>query len=247
MKGPAIEIYGDSGTGKTTMAIILAAYYTKKGMEVVFIDTERNIPSPPAGIFARYEYIPDAKQVMEFIKNFEFAKKRILIIDSIGAPILGHFSSMTLKERGEILLSMYSAIYNAVIKINKNGGLLIVTNQPTSELANPLPPDMRKPFGDKSKFFFKEILSSTKIYPRAATIRGQVRDEVYKKLLKIWAVTSNHATVFEFKAYRSRIYPDGTVIYYVTRKDDDMWLLSSDLNIKHHLKVNWSQEKELLL
>lgn len=146
-----IEIFGDSGSGKTTFAREVVARY--KDRKALYIDTERNILSNLDN--CEYQYIPDFKQLFDYIMNLKDGYK-LIVVDSLGLPILGEFASLSLQERGDVLLKAQAISYALKKYSYKNNALIIVTNQPESEFAKEKGHILR-PFGDKSIYFFKEV------------------------------------------------------------------------------------------
>jgi len=112
-----IQIFGESGTGKTTFALKVAQSFVKNKKKVLFLDTERNLIEVPKDI--DYKWFPSFTSVHEFIcgkdgkgglgKGKE--KYDLIIMDSMGLPILGEFASLGMKDRGEILLKSQEISY----------------------------------------------------------------------------------------------------------------------------------------
>lgn len=148
-----IELFGESGTCKTTfcMEVIKDALTDKK--KVLFIDTEKNIVSQPDGI--NLQYFPSFNDVYKYISALPKGYD-LVILDSLGLPILGEFARLGTKERGDILLKAEAIAYYLKKYSYDNKALVLVTNQPTSAF-NKGKDAILTPFGDKSIYFFKEV------------------------------------------------------------------------------------------
>lgn len=180
-----IEIFGESGTGKTTIAKILCEKFA--GANIKYIDTERNIISEPEGV--DYTYIPDFGEIYKAIQTLKDGYK-LVILDSIGLPVLGEFATMDLREKGNSLLKAQSICYLLKKYSYKNKALVVVTNQPESEF-NKSREHVLRPFGDKSIYFFKEVWKTDKLS------------------------SSPQATACVCRAFRSRMYGLGTELFRV--------------------------------
>lgn len=151
-----IEVFGESGTCKTTFALEAARDAIKKGVKVLFIDTEKNIVNKPDGVDLVYfpSFIEAYKYILTIPRGYG-----LVILDSMGLPILGEFANMDMKSRGEVLLKAQSVSYALKKYSNENKAVVIVTNQPVSEF-NKGKDAVLTPFGDKSIYFYKEVWSS---------------------------------------------------------------------------------------
>ena len=106
-----------------------------KGDKLLYIDTERNL-SEKDRLLLKDNYIVclDIVALKDLIYNLD-DNIDIVILDSIGMPVLITFAEMSTKERGEALLMM-SAIFGRLKKwCFKTGGFAIVTNQTKSEMS----------------------------------------------------------------------------------------------------------------
>ncbi len=148
-----LEIFGKSGTGKTTFTMEVAKSYVAKGKKVLYIDTEKNFLKKPENI--DYEYFSKFEDAYRFIVNLN-KKYDLVILDSMGLPILGAFASLNLKERGEILLKSQAISYKFKTYCQANNATVIVLNQPVSDFGKSAY-EVRDPFGDKSIYFYKEV------------------------------------------------------------------------------------------
>lgn len=145
-----LEVFGESGTGKTSFCLEILKNHTGKA---VYIDTERNLLKAPEN--CTYHYVPDFREVYKLISTLPDGYS-LVILDSLGLPILGQFATMGVKERGDVLLQAQSVSYLLKKYSFKNKALVIVTNQPESEF-NKEKGHILRPFGDKSIYFFKEV------------------------------------------------------------------------------------------
>lgn len=189
-----LQIFGHTGTGKTSIAMKAAFEARERKKSVVYIDTEHNItPKQASGIKKLgivYEYIPKFDNLYTFIKKLP--KYDVVIVDSLGLPVLALFADANMKEKGIALQKMIAA--SAFLKnyANENHSLVIVLNQPESDM-NKDPNTERKPFGDKSSYCYKEIISSK------FTKGGRTEDK----------------TTIVVKAFRSRSCGMGTKLFTV--------------------------------
>jgi len=152
-----IEIFGDTGTGKSQFCLAIAKQAEREGKRVLFIDTERNISKRQASQLKNYIFQPQLEKIPEILnKNDRFD---LIVIDSIGLPVLGRFASLSTRQRGDAFLKMIALLYQLKQKCYKDNSIAIVTNQPESEFMKSENYELR-PFGDKSQFMVKEILKT---------------------------------------------------------------------------------------
>jgi RecA/RadA recombinase len=156
-----LQIFGHTGTGKTSIAMKAAFEGRERKKSVIYLDTEHNITKNQVKDIKKlgivYEYIPKFDNLYTFIKKL--SKYDIVIVDSLGLPVLAMFADANMKEKGVALQKMIAI--SAFLKnyANENHALVIVLNQPESDM-NKDPLTERKPFGDKSAYCYKEIISS---------------------------------------------------------------------------------------
>jgi RecA/RadA recombinase len=150
-----LEIFGDSGSGKTTFVLEIAKAFSKEGKKVLYIDTEKNLLDSqiPKGI--DYVYHSSFDDVVNTIQNIKPGYE-LVILDSMGLPILGKFAWLNARERGDILLKCEGISSTMKIYCEKNKAVALVTNQPESKFGKDIYHILR-PFGDKSIFFYKEV------------------------------------------------------------------------------------------
>lgn len=156
-----LQIFGHTGTGKTSIAMKAAIEGREAKKSVLYVDTEHNITKNQAAAIKKlgikYEYIPKFDNLYNYVKKIP--KYDLVIIDSLGLPVLAMFADANMKEKGTALQKMIAM--SAFLKnyANDNHALVIVLNQPESDM-NKDPNTERKPFGDKSSYCYKEIISS---------------------------------------------------------------------------------------
>ena len=151
-----LEIFGDTGSGKSGFARAVALEAIASGKKVYYLDTERNLTKADIAAMkgCQYKYTPELEEIKILVKKLP--ETDVVILDSVGFPILTAFADMTVKERGDALLAMIS-IFGALKKwAHRNKGFVVVTNQPESEF-NKEKGHILRPFGDKSQFAAKEI------------------------------------------------------------------------------------------
>ena len=169
-----IEIFGETGSNKTSFAIELAKNKAMNGKKTLYIDTERNITNAAKEQMQKlgvdYKYIPEFNKLVNYIKELK-TKYDWLIIDSIGLPALGEFVlNKNQHSRGNVLQNVQAILYALKIYTAEYDCYALVVNQPTSEMnkietihyKSPSGKTIKmiktEPFGDKGSFFVKEIL-----------------------------------------------------------------------------------------
>ena len=150
-----LEVFGDTGTGKSKFVHALALEAINSGKKVFFLDTERNLSSPDISkLNGSYKYTPVFEEIKKITQNLPAVD--LVIIDSVGLPILTKFARMSMKEKCNALLDLIALMGDLKEWAYRHNGMAVVTNQPESEFAKPENYE-RKPFGDKSCFATKEI------------------------------------------------------------------------------------------
>jgi len=186
-----VELFGDTGTGKTTFAHKVAHDAIKSNASVLYVDTERNLSRSQAAVLGdAYRYVPIYKELSDLIHALPKKGKttpELVVIDSIGFPVLARFSRMDLRERGGALLDMIGMLGSLKEWAYVRGDQAIVTNQPISEMAEAQGKPHRA-FGDKAQFGAKELLEPFVVE------KGPGR------------------TLIHIKAHRSRQFGFGTLI-----------------------------------
>lgn len=157
-----LELFGDTGTGKSMFAHALALEAIKAGKTVYFLDTERNLSkSHVEALGNSYHYTPVFNEIKEIVLK-KLPKVDMVVIDSVGLPILTRFATYTMKERGNALLDLIAVVGRLKEWAYENNALAVITNQPESEFGKQ-EGDIRKPFGDKACFAAKEIWLTKKL------------------------------------------------------------------------------------
>jgi len=153
-----LEIFGPSGSGKTTFALYFAYVAAVNDYKVCYIDSERNLNEDVEELKKHnitYFYAPRLQDIVNYCANLP--KADLYVLDSIGFPVLAEYASASMREKGDMLLKCVALTQYLKIATWKNDALAIVTNQPVSEFGKNLTEDQLPPFGDKSKFGYKEI------------------------------------------------------------------------------------------
>lgn len=160
-----LEIFGETGSGKSKFAMKVAREAIASGKKVFYLDTERNLTEADiAGLKGcEYKYTPLIEEIDKIVQKLPNVD--VVIVDSIGFPVLTTFARMSMKQKGDSLLKLIAIFGDLKEWAYKNNGIVIVTNQPESEF-NKAPDHKLRPFGDKSQFAAKEIWE-TSIVERA--------------------------------------------------------------------------------
>lgn len=167
-----LEIFGPTGSGKSKVVLEIARDTKRAGKSVYFLDTERNLSDADIKhLGSSYKYTPDYEEILQITDNLP--KVDLVIIDSIGWPILGKFARLNLKQRGEALLKMIAMLASMKEHSYKHNCICIVTNQPISEMMAENVED-RRPFGDKHAFGSKCVLRTKLITASEKKTQGQL-------------------------------------------------------------------------
>lgn len=176
-----IELFGPSGSGKSEFAVQVARSALEDAdKDVLFVDTERNIGQMEDISGAEYVYVPEWHDIYHYINGTASSlssdpfgentpnKKSIpdgfdvVVLDSIGFPALVQYGKYRVADDAE-QFKVFNELQVITGELKKyaqhNDALVIVTNQPKSDLADAEDPD---PFGDKSIFGFKEVWKTHK-------------------------------------------------------------------------------------
>ena len=187
-----IQVFGPSGSGKTTFCVEVAKDAVRQGRKVIYLDAEGNMPDVPEGV--EVIYTPRWDELLNYIRNLP--KADLLIIDSIGMPVLSRYAAAGMDEKGKMLLQMVTFAWHAKQWCYLNQAPALITNQPVSSFGKPNTPEEElRPFGDKSLFAFKECWR-TKIVE-----------------------STPHKTVCEVQAWRSRRYGRSKLLFRLTITD----------------------------
>ena len=169
--GPDLmEVFGETGTMKSQGMVALAKQCAEAGRKVYYLDTENNISPSDVEMLrnlgVNYHYTPVLREIDEiFDKNIPAIKADVIIVDSVGMPVLRKFSAMSAHDRGSALLDIikWLGVLKEWTYLNKS--IAFVTNQPQSEFGKSSSQekgDHRMPFGDKSNFIPGALLLSKK-------------------------------------------------------------------------------------
>ena len=188
-----VEIFGPSGSGKTSFCLALAVDAVKNGKSVYFVDAERNVSSVPEGI--KYVYDPTLDGILNYVRYAP--KADLLILDSLGFPVVAKYSEASMHEKGTMLLKSVTLASYLKVWTWRNNSLAVVTNQPVSEFGkeNVRPEDL-PPFGDKARFAVKEIYRTDIVEARP------------------------DLTVCSVKAWRSRKFGRGRELFVIKISDE---------------------------
>lgn len=170
--GPDLmEVFGETGTMKSQGMVALAKQCAEAGRKVYYLDTENNISPSDVEMLRKlgvnYHYTPVLREIDEiFDKKIPAIKADVIIVDSVGMPVLRKFSAMSAHDRGSALLDIikWLGILKEWTYLNKS--IAFVTNQPQSEFGKSSSQekgDHRMPFGDKSNFIPGALLLSKKL------------------------------------------------------------------------------------
>jgi len=164
-----LMLFGNSGTCKTTFSVELLKSAPKPSL---YIDTEKNIIDEKA-LGCGYIYCSSFDMLYSAVMNMKKGYKCV-VVDSLGLPVLGEFATKDTRQRGEILLRAESISYMLKKYSQSNECLVIVCNQPVSEFGKS---DGVKldPFGDKSKYFYKEIWETVMLSASPSETRCTVK------------------------------------------------------------------------
>ena len=151
-----LEVFGDTGSGKSKFAMAVAKEAIASGKKVFYLDTERNLTETDIKDLkgCEYKYTPIIDEIDRIVQKLP--KVDVVIIDSIGFPVLTAYARMSMKQKGDALLKLIAIFGDLKVWAYLNNGVVLVTNQPESEF-NKAPNHVLRPFGDKSQFAAKEI------------------------------------------------------------------------------------------
>lgn len=157
-----LEVFGDTGSGKTAFVKRVAYEAANAGMKVFYLDTERNLTKNDIDLLKKctYKYTPVIEEIDRIVQTLPAGD--VVILDSVGFPVLTTFARMSMKQKGDALLKLIAIFGSLKEWAYKNNGIVLVTNQPESEF-NKAPNHILRPFGDKSQFAAKEIWETIKL------------------------------------------------------------------------------------
>jgi len=162
-----LQVFGDTGAGKSKFCFEVAMQAIAAGKKVYYLDTERNLTDEDVAHLkgCDYHYTPVLDEIDKIVQNLPAVD--VVILDSIGFPVLTTYARLSLKQKGDALLKLIAIFGDLKTWAYKNNGVAVVTNQPESEF-NKASGHIFRPFGDKSQFACKEIWK-TKIKTRGAS------------------------------------------------------------------------------
>lgn len=151
-----MQVFGDTGTGKSKFALEVAREAIAAGKKVYYLDTERNLTTEDIASLqgCDYKYTPVLDEIDKIVQNLPAVD--VVILDSIGFPVLTSYARLSMKQKGDALLKLIAIFGDLKIWAYRNNGVAVVTNQPESEFGKDKGHIFR-PFGDKSQFACKEI------------------------------------------------------------------------------------------
>ena len=169
-----LEVFGDSGSCKTKLMVLIALEGKRDGKKVRFVDTERNLRKAEiAALGDSYQYLPGISDLNGFCKKLP-TDPDIIIIDSIGYPILTEFSKMSANQKGSALMQLIAWFGDLKDWAINNNKLVIVTNQPDSDFAKEAG-YINRPFGDKARFAAKEIWEMKRLGMQQGVTKSAIR------------------------------------------------------------------------
>ena len=151
-----MQVFGDTGTGKSKFALEVAREAIAAGKKVYYLDTERNLTTEDIDSLegCEYKYTPVLDEIDKIVQKLPAVD--VVILDSIGFPVLTSYARLSMKQKGDALLKLIAIFGDLKIWAYRNNGVAVVTNQPESEF-NKEKGHIFRPFGDKSQFACKEI------------------------------------------------------------------------------------------
>jgi len=156
-----LEIFGETGSGKTTLCNLLCEDAVSKKKKVLYIDDEKNFHTPPTKfdyiLFDTFEKMYD--YVIDIKKNYD-----LVVLDSLGLPILGWWAkSKDMRKKGDILAKCSAIAYSLKTYAIQKKAIVVMTNQPESSFMKDDVKDesQLREFGDKHRFFVKDSIRSS--------------------------------------------------------------------------------------
>lgn len=160
-----LQVFGETGSGKSKFGLETAREAIAAGKKVYYLDTERNLTDSDIVSLTgcEYKYTPVLDEIDKIVQHLPAVD--VVILDSIGFPVLTSYARLSMKQKGDALLKLIAIFGDLKTWAYKHNGVAIVTNQPESEF-NKEKGHILRPFGDKSQFAAKEIWK-TKIESRS--------------------------------------------------------------------------------
>ena len=189
VKSDSLMLYGPSGSGKTTFCLALAREAARRGEKVIYLDTEANLAKPIEGI--NYRFTPSLRELESHVYSLP-SDAKLVIVDSLGTPIIAAYADAGMHEKGSMLLKAASISSALKLWCLRSGGLAVVTNQPTSSFGkSSVRPEDLPPRLGSSHYYYKEIWRTDVV--EATPTR----------------------TVCSVKAWRSRNHPRGKPLFQI--------------------------------
>jgi RecA/RadA recombinase len=203
-----LQIYGKTGTGKTTIAMKAALEAKEQKKSVIYVDTEKNSSKKQRDYLKKvgivYDFIrkPERSNETQLDKLQDYLKRLpkhdLVIIDSLGLPALSTYVNAPNQQvQGQTFKKMIAISDCLKTYANNNESLVIVINQPESDMNKDQNVE-RRSFGDKSEYYYKEMLVT--------------------KFAK--SGRSESKTTIVVKTYRSRSHGMGTKLFTVEITDN---------------------------
>ncbi len=151
--GGVVNLFGDTGVGKTKMAIQVAIDAAKRGFVAVYADLEGNIHRSVidemvnAGV--TYLHETQLSKVRKTMRRDEFD---LLVVDSVTHHITGMWFETNQHEHGRLLQEVQNFVFLLREKARDRNALAIIISQPVSDFGG----RSLAPMGDKMGFFCKE-------------------------------------------------------------------------------------------
>jgi RecA/RadA recombinase len=186
-----VELFGGSGTGKSSFAYAVALDALKLGKKVYFLDAERNlnVDETPAGM--TYYYTPDYNMILNYARNLP--KADLYVLDSLGMSVLPMYAEAPMDQQGKMLLKAVSLMEYFKLATYRHNALALVTNQPVSAFGKTgVAEEDLRPWGDKAIFLVKEVWRTQQVE------------------------SSEDKTVCEVRAWRSRKFGRGKLLFRLT-------------------------------
>jgi len=145
-----LQVFGDTGAGKSKFCLETAREAIAAGKKVYYLDTERNLTDEDVASLSgcTYKYTPILNEIDEIVQKLPAVD--VVILDSIGFPVLTKYARLSMKQKGDALLQLIAIFGDLKTWAYINNGVAIVTNQPESEFGKERG-HIYRPFGDKSQ------------------------------------------------------------------------------------------------
>jgi RecA/RadA recombinase len=186
-----VELFGGSGTGKSSFVYAVALDALKLGKKVYFLDAERNlnVDETPAGM--TYYYTPDYNMILNYARNLP--KADLYVLDSLGMSVLPMYAEAPMDQQGKMLLKAVSLMEYFKLATYRHNALALITNQPVSAFGKTgVAEEDLRPWGDKAIFLVKEVWRTQQVE------------------------SSEDKTVCEVRAWRSRKFGRGKLLFRLT-------------------------------